>query len=811
MQVELATKNKFSKHPAQNIKKGGKKMYFDILKRDLKRKKTMNVILLLFTILTAMFVSSGVSNVITVMNGTEYFLDKAGVGDYIVITQNGEESVSKILDTSESVTGYKQEQCYIGEKDSLRISGEEVQARNNAIIFQSIENDGIKYFLSDNSELTKVEKGYIYVTAGFLKNNDAAAGDELKISMGETSKTFKIAGEIKDALLGSEMMGNTRLIMNDEDFGAFLQDESIAGYKGNIFYIDSDDSKALSSQLSQASNMLFDGTRSTIKLCYVMEMIVAMIVLALSICLIIVSFVILKFIITFSINEEFREVGVMKAIGIKNRKIRGLYIVKYFAIAIVGGVIGLIFSVPFGNVLIKSVSGKMLLGNDGGYLVNVIGSIIVVCMMVGGAYMCTAKVKKLTPVDAIRNGQTGERYRKKSLYRLSNARTGSAMYMAVNDIVSSPRRFLTIILSFFLCSVIVLGIVLCTDTMKSKNLITTFGKESDVYINDSKLVKMEYMSADGNEKLAAKIDEIENDMDELGMPGKLSMEVWYKYSCTFEGKPYSFTFQQSLRTKASDYEYTEGSAPQNASEIAITPAIADMLGAKVGDRLTIDFGSEKKECMIVAYFQTMNQFGEVIRLHEDAPTSMECTSAMMAFQIDFDDNPDDKEIEKRIDKIKEFYDIEGVLDAAGYCADCIGVVDSLDSVSKLLLLITGIVVILVSILMERTFISDETGQIALLKAIGFPNRTIIKWHLYRFMIVAAVSELCAVILTVPVTKLWCDPIWNMMGATDVKYYFNPLTLIVIYPGIILLVTLITVLLTSLYIRKIDSRDIANIE
>ena len=56
-------------------------MYLDILKRDVKRKKTMNIILLLFTILAATFVSSGLSNVITVMNGTDYFLDKAGIGD----------------------------------------------------------------------------------------------------------------------------------------------------------------------------------------------------------------------------------------------------------------------------------------------------------------------------------------------------------------------------------------------------------------------------------------------------------------------------------------------------------------------------------------------------------------------------------------------------------------------------------------------------------------------------------------------------------------------------------------------------------
>ena len=48
-------------------------MYWNILKRDIRRKKTMNVILLLFTILAAVFVASGLNNVFTVMNGKEYF------------------------------------------------------------------------------------------------------------------------------------------------------------------------------------------------------------------------------------------------------------------------------------------------------------------------------------------------------------------------------------------------------------------------------------------------------------------------------------------------------------------------------------------------------------------------------------------------------------------------------------------------------------------------------------------------------------------------------------------------------------------
>lgn len=58
-------------------------MFFCILKKDLKRKKVMNAILLCFILLATMFVASGISNVVSVMNGTNSYLDKAGIGDYV--------------------------------------------------------------------------------------------------------------------------------------------------------------------------------------------------------------------------------------------------------------------------------------------------------------------------------------------------------------------------------------------------------------------------------------------------------------------------------------------------------------------------------------------------------------------------------------------------------------------------------------------------------------------------------------------------------------------------------------------------------
>lgn len=60
-------------------------MFFRILKLDLKKKKVINILLLLFIILALVFSASGLNNIVTVMNGTDYYFDKAGIGDYEMI------------------------------------------------------------------------------------------------------------------------------------------------------------------------------------------------------------------------------------------------------------------------------------------------------------------------------------------------------------------------------------------------------------------------------------------------------------------------------------------------------------------------------------------------------------------------------------------------------------------------------------------------------------------------------------------------------------------------------------------------------
>lgn len=791
-------------------------MLFRILKKDLKRKKVMNAILLCFILLATMFVASGISNVVSVMNGTDSYLDKAGIGDYVVISMGADSkaTIDEILYEMESIRDYRIEQVVFGEKSNLKdMHGEELEAKNS-VIYQSIEDSRLKFFDKENKQITQIKPGHAYATGDFMEKNHLQPGDKIRITHNSISFMVTLDGMAKDALLGSSMMGNSRFLFHREEIEKLLSDETIYnGYQGQIGYIDLKDEAGVSeiaSAISQAPGIMFSGARSLIKMCYVMDMIVAFTMLILSICLIIVSFVVLKFSITFTISEEFREIGLMKAIGISNFKIRSLYLTKYLMLAVIGAFVGFFVSIPFSDLLLRSVSSNMVLEADNHFLLSVLGAILVVIVILLYAFRCTKLVKKSSPIDAIRSGQTGERYKKKSPFRLVKSHGSIGFFMAVNDVFSAPKRYMTIITTFFLCTLFVLVFVNTSSTMRSDTFITTFGTRSDLYYTDL-TESMSCMNPDGRKQIEEYFAETEALLKKNGMPAKLCVETQYKNKIRFNWKDYSISCQQGIHTKASDYEYTEGVVPQNKNEIAITPTVSKLTGAKLGDTITIDFGKETLDCVVVAYFQSMNQLGEVIRLHEDAPTDFTYIANVMSYQIDFDDHPSTKEIEVRKDKIKKLFDNEKVMNATEYCDDCMGAASTMESVQYLLLGITLIVVILVCILMERSFLADEKSQIAVLKAMGFSNKRVMEWHMIRFGIVTLVAVILAAICSIPATYLIDHPIFGMMGAGKVAYVIRPWKIFFLYPGIIFLMTLLASGMTALQIRTIKSNDTTNIE
>ena len=789
-------------------------MYQNILKKDLKRKRAMNIILLLFMILATMFVSSSVSNIINVTTALDSYSEMANAPDYFAVTMNKNLTVDldETVSSASAVDRYATENTLFLMPENFIYEDKDIVIKVGTNLVHS--DICMNYFLSDGSILETVEQGEFYMAEGKADALGVDVGDKLTIELNGVSREFVLADKIKDALFGPDQMSVTRYIISEEDFECFLSAENTEeNYGGTLVYIYSSNIETVLAQIKPLiDNSALTMDRAVMKFSYIFDIIVVGILLVVSIILIIIAFVVLRFTISFTLSEEFREIGVMKAIGIGNFKIRSLYLVKYMGLSIIGAAIGLALSFPFGKMLMSVSSQTIIVGKQSPILVNILCAVLVMAVIYLFCYGCTGKVKKLTPIDAIRNGQTGERFRKKSLMSLGKSKFPVTPFLALNDIVSSPRRYSIITLTFFLCLALLFILSATVSTMESNSLATAFGwADCDIYL-DSKILA-ECMLEDGHEKLEKHLEEMEQTLAENGIPAKCYQEIMFTLPVSFGENESNICIYHGTGVAMDMYEYTAGIAPQNTDEIAITRIAADKLNANIGDTITIKTIDGDKEYIISAFFQSMNMQGSGIRLHSDEYINYVQAQGGINTQIFFTDHPDSKEIEQRMEEIQRIFpDFENVKTCAEAVADMVGVAGTLDAVKSLVVVLTIVLAALITVLMERSFIAKEQGEIALMKAVGTRNGKIYAYHTLRFLFVGIIAVIIGEIFAMPLTHLCIDPIFKMMGMElAVDYIINPVEMYLIFPVVILITTAVSAFLTSLYTRKIKSSDTANIE
>ncbi len=792
-------------------------MYLRILRRDLKRKRTMNLILLLFIILATMFAASSVNNIISVTTALDNYLEMAEAPDYFGATMNkaGGGNLKEAFEGMESVASYRTEPVLYLSASMITSDNKDTEIQGGTLLFQGDKNLALNYFLSDNSIFKDVAPGELFLTGHMMDKQKISVGDRITVTIEDRSREFLVAGSINDAVLGSNQLTITRYIVDEEDFEFFYGEEELATMNGGeLCYIDTADTEAMLAELSDAGgSFIFSMDRGYMRFAYIFDMIVTGILLAVSILLIVISFVVLRFTITFTLAEEYREIGVMKAIGIKNRKIRGLYLVKYAMLAAVGAVAGLLLSYPFGRLLVKISSGSVIVTGEKASFTNVLCSVAVVGVILLFSYGCTRRVTGFTPVDAIRNGQTGERFRKKSVMSLGKSKLGTTGFLAVNDIVSSPKRYSIVTLTFALCLCIILMLSATASTLKSEKLLPALNMvDSHAIVDILSGDVMGIMTEGGRDILKESLAEMEETLAEQGMPATCVQDLMATLPVKYGEREEQIPCFQATGASTDQFEYFEGTAPKAPGEIAITKMAAESIGADIGDTVLIVSLEGEREYLITAFFQSMNNRGYAVRFHEEEEIDYVQMAGGPMGQIIFRDNPSKKEVEKRIEKINALGNCGEVISIGQYTKEMIGVADTINAIKGLMTGLTMVMVVMVTVLLERSFIAKEKKEIALMKAMGMKNGKIYGHHTARFAITGAASVVLAELLLYPFLRLCIDPIFRMMGMeVAVDYAIKPLEVYAGLPLIILGTTLLTAFLTALYTRKIKAADVAGQE
>ena len=774
-------------------------MFLRILKKDLKRKKTMNIILLLFVILCSMFAAAAVNNIIAVTGGIEHYFDAADVPDVNVqMVNSGEDDLWEKVGELAGVREIRRERwLVVSSSKYFRHNGKKLDNFANVAYLLSDREMAVNYFDENNHIIESVDRGCFYASASFLQDIDIKEGDEVELDVGESHLTLKFMGRFKGALFHSGNSYPPYLIMNSADYDYLDKDEATHSMNCGQLCVNTSDVDEIRELVKNYSGVLVN-TREECKSIYLYDMFSAYILMLISIVLMFTAFVVLRFTIGFTISEEFCEIGVMKAVGIDNGSIRSLYIVKYLVITVVGTLIGYFCSVPLGDMMMKTVSENMVLGSGNGTLMGLLSSGLVAVIILLFCYGCTRRVNKLSPIDAVRNGQTGERFRRKSLLHLGRVKLPQAVFFPVNDVISSPKQFSIVIVVFTFCILLMTIMSNFALTFKSEKLLRFLDvASSEAHIMDSEIFGAVLEDQSTHKQIIADTEKL---LADNGMPGKCTMIVGGQFEVSHKDKTAKLTFGV-IKGETNDTLYVDkGSAPQKTDEIAVTAGTLDDLGAEIGDRVTAVINDIEYGFIITG---TCSSFVTQAFLYKDFDLGHLRASNVRGVQIHFDGSPDKEQINQNIEKLKNLLKTDKVYSTPDFVNNLTGMSDTLNAIKQMMMVITVVVTALIVILMERSFISKEKSEIALMKAVGIPDSSIVAQHTLRFVSSAVLMPISSAMMN------WAG---NMVGdVSDLKCDFDPLEIFVICPAILIGVTVIGSFLTALYTKTIKASDTASIE
>lgn len=786
-----------------------------MLKKDLMHRKSVNLILFLFITIATVFLASSVNNILVVSSSVDYYMDYANIPDVnLVAVNSGEkEKIMKWIETeAPGVKDYGyQEMLSVEQKNLHRENGKKFNAEGLSLFLSEESSDYCKGF-DPNGGALHLQDDEIGMPAFLMDKNDLKVGDKVRISLNGRDKTFTLKTVVKDAAFGNDMVGMSRIFMNSDMYKEFKKTGSEQTYALYFINVSSISEFTEAQNLQSFPSVLNTVSRSMYSMIYSFDLILAALLILVGICMILIALLVLRFTLLFTMEEEYREIGIMKAIGLRDKAIRRLYLVKYTFLVSSGAFLGLLISVPISRIMVAGVSVNMIMEDSGvNFFVNILCILLIIFLVMLFCMNCTRKLSRITAISAIRGGHSGESFAKASaLYLFKQKYLRVPAYLGINDMLTHLKRYALLLVTFCISFVLITIPLNTINTMQSSEMASKFTVNTDSAVYIKKIEGKQDSAYRNSAQLKKGMQRVEREMKEKGYDAELTASSIYFLPFHAPGKKGNTKIMSlQIQGRNTEYlDYLEGSAPVLENEIAFSRLILEDNNWHIGDRIEADLNGETYKFIITGSYADYMQLGSSARLN--AKLDLSKVDMFEYWNVNVDMKTDKSQTELKDTLQKQFPDYEWYTAQEIVDRNIGGIQESL---SELLIPMTAMlcaVIMLITLLMEKLFIVREKGEIAMMKSIGFRNSSIRSWQVIRMILVALVSMLAAVPLSMLSNRFMLEPIFAIMGA-DVHIQIDPVQVYLIYPGVLLLGIICATIFATGQIKRIHIREMNNME
>lgn len=596
--------------------------------------------------------------------------------------------------------------------------------------------------------------GEIYVSPAFSSLYGAKIGDVIKLTSSDGSEAFcyTIKGFFEDCVEGSAMMGIKQALMAKDDM------ERLAGQGGalpvDIFHIHQAEreditigelQKTIAEKTDLAMYPGFSYTKSAIMgFMLILQNLFSGLFLIFVLVLFVVAVIIIGHSISSSIEQDYVDMGILKALGYTCSDLRNIQLLQYLTAVVCGMIPGVpvsLFVVRGINRLTVTVTG-LLIPSDIPIALSLLALGFLLLLI--AAFICirTAGIGRITPIRAIRGGAEDVYF--KSRLTAPVHKKALSFWLACRQLVSGKKQyvsvcFITALLVFFLSLFGRMGAWLGPD---GKGLMDVFGASPyDLGV--------EY------------VDEGVQDEAEAFIKSRTGILDSYLHKMS-RASVNGVEYLMNVVSEPEYYNILEGRTCLYRNELVITETVAEETDTDIGDTVMLRYMGGEFPFLISGIYQSANDMGANFGISKEGYESLGAEEEERYYTHYLLE--DETAAEEIAESLQENYGEKLNVDLNTWSG-----VDSITAVTSVLLvfmyLITIVFVFVTVALSSSKILYKEKHDLGIYKSLGFASGSLRCAFALRFCITAAAGSVIGVLLSAYLTDPLASSVLKICGVS----------------------------------------------
>lgn len=772
---------------------------FIIARSNIRKNKNMTFTLMVLIVFAAILLYIGASVMMQMNTFLDQKNDELKGSDFTVLAPyQNEETIQTMVEKMDGYDQLEKEKAVAADARFKNITQKEKSQSVGCILLNADQKEDIsKLKILDEGDQKQsnsiILPYYLKVAKGYK------TGDEISIAYAGTKHSFVIYGFSEDIMFAiPSNVAYYKCYVFDEQFTKLYQeDDSTKFFLLKALMPKGTDTVKYSNTFIKEMNHKVTGSTSKISVLdydsmkvgvSIFFIIIMSFLIMFSAIIILIALTVIRFAVVTYIEGNIQNIGSMEALGYTGHELVSSTVLQFALITLVSTIIGILIAFSCTGIVTNIVSSSIGLVWDNKINLSaiIINFVIILGSVIMISYMTASKIKKITPITALRSGIDTHNFRKNHL-PLNRSKGNINMLMGFKTLMHNMKQNITVFIILTLMSFV------CVFAFTANyNLII----DNTAMLRLVGLEKSDLMVSYIGKDSVQIFDQI-GKLEDVSKTLRISRVEMTAYNGKNEITPAFYVCNDFSKVEINTI--VKGRYPVQDNEIALTSLVLRQLGVKLGDTISVQGSSSKEEYIIVGMTQHINSLGKGGCMTEEGIKRISPEFVPSDLYIYLKDNKDVKTVSN---KISEKYsnlpismvNMEDQFDTLlesfnqAITAICIGCI-----------VITLFIISLVLYLLIKIKLIKDRMRVGVSKALGYTTKQLILQVICSFFPVCMLGALLGTILATYLINPVLATLLSVGGSIDNCHFtINPMLDLVVF----LSISVFSILITALVARAV---------